>query len=49
MSKQEDALALARDFEREGFDTPDLYERFWQLKGDEAAYFTLADNLLRGW
>ena len=48
MSKQEDALAIAMDFEREGFDTPDLYERFWRLKGDEAAYFMLADSLLRG-
>ena len=48
MSNQDEALALARDFEREGFGAPDLYERFWRLKGDEAAYFTLADSLLRG-
>ena len=48
MSKQDEALALARDFEREGFGASDLYERFWRLKGDEAAYFTLADSLLRG-
>ena len=48
MSKQDEALALARDFEREGFGVPDLYERFWRLKGDEAAYFTLADSLLHG-
>lgn len=48
MSKQDEALALARDFEREGFGAPDLYERFWRLKGDEAAYFMLADSLLRG-
>nr|WP_314888335.1 hypothetical protein [uncultured Campylobacter sp.] len=48
MSKQDEVLALARDFEREGFGAPDLYERFWRLKGDEAAYFTLADSLLRG-
>ena len=47
MSKQDEALALARDFEREGFGAPDLYERFWRLKGDEAACFTLADSLLR--
>ena len=48
MSKQDEALALARDFEREGFGASDLYERFWRLKGDEAAYFMLADSLLRG-
>lgn len=48
MSKQDEALALARDFGREGFGASDLYERFWRLKGDEAAYFTLADSLLRG-
>ena len=48
MGKQDEALALARDFEREGFGASDLYERFWRLKGDEAAYFTLADSLLRG-
>ena len=48
MSNQDEALALARDFEREGFGASDLYERFWRLKGDEAAYFMLADSLLRG-
>ena len=48
MSKQDEALALARDFEREGFGASDLYERFWRLKGDEAAYFTLADSLMHG-
>lgn len=48
MSKQDEALALARDFERDGFGASDLYERFWRLKGDEAVYFTLADSLLRG-
>ena len=48
MSKQDEALALARDFEREGFGGSDLYERFWRLQGDETAYFALADSLLRG-
>lgn len=27
---------------------PDLYESFWRLQGDAAAYFTLADSLLCG-
>jgi len=48
MDKRDEALNLARDFERDGFRVPDLYERFWRLQGDAAAYFTLADNLLRG-
>ena len=48
MGKRDEALNLARDFERDGFRVPDLYERFWQLQGDETAYFTLADGLLRG-
>ena len=48
MGKRDEALGLARDFERDGFRVPDLYERFWRLQGDAAAYFTLADSLLRG-
>lgn len=48
MNKRDEALSLARDFERDGFSMPDLYERFWRLQGDAAAYFTLADSLLRG-
>ena len=48
MGKRDEALSLARDFERDGFRVPDLYERFWRLQGDAAAYFTLADSLLRG-
>ena len=48
MGKRDEALGLARDFERDGFRVPDLYERFWRLQGDETAYFTLADSLLRG-
>lgn len=48
MGKRDEALNLARDFERDGFRVSDLYERFWQLQGDEAAYSTLADSLLRG-
>ena len=48
MSKRDEALSLARDFERDGFSMPNLYERFWRLQGDAAAYFTLADSLLRG-
>jgi len=48
MGKRDEALNLARDFERDGFSMPDLYERFWRLQGDAAAYFTLADSLLRG-
>lgn len=48
MDKRDEALNLARDFERDGFRVPDLYERFWRLQGDAAAYFTLADSLLRG-
>ncbi|WP_297942661.1 hypothetical protein [uncultured Campylobacter sp.] len=48
MDKRDKALNLARDFERDGFSMPDLYERFWRLQGDAAAYFTLADSLLRG-
>ena len=48
MDKRDEALNLARDFERDGFSMPDLYERFWRLQGDAAAYFTLADSLLRG-
>ncbi|MFC2750079.1 MAG: hypothetical protein ACFN38_03045 [Campylobacter sp.] len=48
MDKRDEALNLARDFERDGFRVSDLYERFWQLQGDAAAYFTLADSLLRG-
>ena len=46
MGKRDEALSLARDFERDGFRAPDLYERFWRLQGDETAYFTLADSLL---
>ena len=49
MGKRDEALSLARDFERDGFRAPDLYERFWRLQGDAAAYFALADSLLRGW
>ena len=48
MGKRDEALNLALDFERDGFRVPGLYERFWQLQGDAAAYFTLADSLLRG-
>ena len=48
MGKRDEALNLARDFERDGFRVPGLYERFWRLQGDAAAYFTLADSLLRG-
>lgn len=48
MGKQDEALSLARDFECDGFRVPGLYERFWQLQGDAAAYFALADSLLRG-
>ena len=48
MDKRDEALNLARDFERDGFKVADLYERFWRLQGDAAAYFTLADGLLRG-
>ena len=48
MGKRDEALNLARDFERDGFRVPDLYERFWWLQGDTAAYFALADSLLRG-
>ncbi|WP_297883076.1 hypothetical protein [uncultured Campylobacter sp.] len=48
MGKRDEALSLARDFERDGFRVPGLYERFWRLQGDAAAYFTLADSLLRG-
>ncbi|WP_298955196.1 hypothetical protein [uncultured Campylobacter sp.] len=48
MGKRDEALSLARDFERDGFSMPNLYERFWRLQGDETAYFTLADSLLRG-
>ncbi len=48
MGKRDEALNLARDFERDGFSMPGLYERFWRLQGDETAYFTLADSLLRG-
>ncbi|WP_206159239.1 hypothetical protein [Campylobacter showae] len=48
MDKRDEALNLARDFERDGFRVPDLYEWFWRLQGDAAAYFTLADSLLRG-
>ena len=48
MGKRDEALNLARDFERDGFSMPNLYERFWRLQGDETAYFALADSLLRG-
>lgn len=48
MGKRDEALGLAQDFERDGFSMPNLYERFWRLQGDETAYFTLADSLLRG-
>ena len=48
MDKRDEALSLARDFERDGFRVPGLYERFWRLQGDTAAYFALADSLLRG-
>ncbi len=48
MAANDEALSLARDFERDGFSMPDLYERFWRLQGDAAAYFALADSLLRG-
>ena len=48
MGKRDEALSLARDFERDGFRVSSLYERFWRLQGDAAAYFTLADSLLRG-
>ncbi|WP_298103433.1 hypothetical protein, partial [uncultured Campylobacter sp.] len=48
MDNRDEALNLARDFERDGFRMPNLYERFWRLQGDETAYFALADSLLRG-
>ena len=48
MGKRDEALNLARDFERDGFRVTDLYERFWRLQGDTVAYFALADSLLRG-
>lgn len=48
MAANDEALSLAQDFERDGFKVADLYERFWRLQGDAAAYFTLADSLLRG-
>jgi len=48
MDKRDEALSLALDFERDGFRGPGLYERFWWLQGDAAAYFALADSLLRG-
>ena len=48
MAANDEALRLAQDFARDGFSMPDLYERFWRLQGDAAAYFTLADSLLRG-
>ena len=48
MGKRDEALSLARDFERDGFRVSGLYEWFWRLQGDAAAYFTLADSLLRG-
>ncbi|WP_297880866.1 hypothetical protein [uncultured Campylobacter sp.] len=48
MDKRDEALKLAQDFARDGFSMPGLYERFWRLQGDETAYFTLADSLLRG-
>ncbi|WP_299190658.1 hypothetical protein [uncultured Campylobacter sp.] len=48
MDKRDEALNLARDFERDGFSIPNLYERFWQLQGNETAYFALADSLLCG-
>lgn len=48
MGKRDEALSLARVFERDGFRVPGLYERFWRLQGDAAAYFALADSLLRG-
>ena len=48
MDKRDEALNLAQDFERDGFRVSGLYERFWRLQGDAAAYFTLADSLLRG-
>lgn len=38
MSKQDEALALKRGILSERALAPDLYERFWRLKGDEAAY-----------
>ncbi|WP_299085462.1 hypothetical protein [uncultured Campylobacter sp.] len=48
MGKRDEALSLARDFERDGFRVSSLYERFWRLQEDAAAYFTLADGLLCG-
>ena len=48
MAANDEALSLARDFECDGFRVADLYERFWRLQGDAAAYFTLADSLLCG-
>nr|WP_314883595.1 hypothetical protein [uncultured Campylobacter sp.] len=48
MGKRDEELSLARDFERDGFSMPGLYERFWRLQGDATAYFTLTDSLLRG-
>jgi len=48
MGKRDEALNLALDFERDGFSMPGLYERFWRLQGDAAAYFALADSLLHG-
>lgn len=39
MGKRDEALNLARDFERDGFSMPGLYERFWRLQGDAAAGF----------
>ena len=48
MGKRDEALNLALDFERDGISMPGLYERFWRLQGDAAAYFALADSLLHG-
>ncbi len=48
MAANDEALNLALNFERDGFSMPCIYERFWRLQGDAAAYFALADSLLRG-
>ena len=48
MAANDEALNLVLNFERDSFSMPCIYERLWWRQVNEAAYFALADGLLRG-
>lgn len=48
MTANDETLNLALNFERDSFSMPCIYEQFWWRQVNAAAYFALADSLLRG-